>query len=39
MNIIKGVIYGVFSIIPGLSGGVVASYFGDYQKVINIIFE
>lgn len=38
MNILfKGFIYGLFSIIPGLSGGALALHNGDYDKCINII--
>ncbi len=36
-NIIKGVIYGVFSICPGLSGGMLALKLGDYYRIISII--
>lgn len=35
-NFIKGIIYGVFSICPGLSGGILAIRFGDYNKIISI---
>lgn len=38
-NIIKGFVYGSFSIIPGLSGGVIASFFGDYQNILDIIMS
>lgn len=38
MNILfKGFIYGLFSIIPGLSGGALALHYGDYSKCIQII--
>ena len=36
-NIIKGVIYGIFSICPGLSGGMLALKLGDYNRIISII--
>lgn len=38
-NILKGILYGIFSIIPGLSGGILAKSFGDYDKLINIYNE
>lgn len=38
-NFFKGVLYGVFSISPGLSGGVLATYLGDYDKLILIYDE
>lgn len=37
INIFKGILYGVFSVVPGLSGGILANYFGDYTKCIEII--
>lgn len=37
MNYIKGCLYGIFSICPGLSGGLLAIQFGDYQKLLTII--
>lgn len=37
INILKGSLYGIFSVIPGLSGGIIANYFGDYTKCIEII--
>ena len=37
LNYIKGILYGVFSVIPGLSGGILASNFGDYEQIIKII--
>lgn len=37
LNFVKGVLYGIFSIVPGLSGGVLASRFGDYEKIVKII--
>lgn len=37
LTILKGYIYGIFSISPGLSGGFIATYFGDYQKCIDIL--
>ena len=36
-NIFKGFLYGVFSISPGLSGGFLATYFGDYEKCLDIL--
>lgn len=36
-NFIRGIIYGVFSICPGLSGGILAIKYGDYKKIITII--
>ena len=39
LNILKGVIYGGFSILPGLSGSMLAAYFGDYNKIIDIFVE
>lgn len=36
-NFIKGIIYGIFSITPGLSGGLLAIKLGDYNRIINII--
>jgi uncharacterized membrane protein len=35
--LIRGLIYGIFSIIPGLSGGALAFQYGDYNKCIQII--
>ena len=38
MNIfLRGILYGILSIIPGLSGGVVAYKFGDYDNCLLII--
>ena len=37
VNILKGFLYGIFSVAPGLSGGVLANYFGDYKKCIVIL--
>lgn len=37
INFIKGILYGISSIMPGLSGSIVASYFGDYQNILTII--
>lgn len=34
---IKGLIYGILSIVPGLSGGALAVKYGDYDRCINII--
>ena len=34
---IHGFFIGVFSILPGLSGSLLASYFGDYQLFIDIL--
>ena len=34
-NIFKGIIYGLCSIIPGLSGGVISVYLGDYEKCLS----
>ena len=39
INVIKGYFYGMFSIIPGLSGGALASYYGDYQYLIQILSQ
>jgi len=36
IDILKGFLYGVFSISPGLSGGFLAIYFGDYEKCLDI---
>lgn len=36
-NVLKGLLFGLFSIIPGLSGGMLAIYFGDYKKIATII--
>ncbi|MCR5787805.1 MAG: DUF368 domain-containing protein [Bacilli bacterium] len=36
-TIIRGFVYGLSSILPGLSGGFFAVMFGDYKKLINII--
>ena len=37
LSIVKGILYGMFSVIPGLSGGALASFFGDYQRCIQIL--
>jgi len=34
-NIFKGFLYGTFSVLPGLSGGILANYFNDYEILIN----
>ena len=36
-NLIKGIVYGMFSVCPGLSGGVLAIKLGDYNKIINVL--
>ena len=33
----RGIIYGIFSILPGLSGGSLANYTGDYDKIIKVL--
>lgn len=37
LTIIKGVIYGIFALMPGISASALAFQLGDYYKVINII--
>ena len=36
--IIKGMLYGFFGIMPGLSGSALAFHYGDYQKIL-LIFK
>ena len=38
-NILKGILFGIFSMLPGLSGGMLASFTGDYTKCISIFVE
>ena len=38
-NYLKGMLFGLFSMLPGLSGGMMASYTGDYSKCIDIVVE
>lgn len=37
MNLLKGMLFGICSICPGLSGGLLAVQLGDYNKIISII--
>ena len=36
-NLLKGLLYGSFSIIPGLSGSAMAVYLNDYDKILDIL--
>ena len=36
-NLLKGTLYGSFSIIPGLSGSAMAVYLNDYDKILDIL--
>lgn len=38
-NFIKGLVYGISSICPGLSGGMIAIKLGDYNRIISIFYN